>query len=40
MAGLNRRWVLYGKLLATVIVWGGSFIATKLAVREAAPAVK
>ena len=37
MAGLNRRWVLYGKLLATVIVWGGSFIATKLAVREAAP---
>lgn len=37
MAGLNRGWILYAKLVATVIAWGGSFIATKLAVREAAP---
>jgi drug/metabolite transporter (DMT)-like permease len=35
---LSQRWTVYARLLLTVVFWGGSFIATKVAVREAAPA--
>ncbi len=32
-----RRWVVILKILFAVAVWGGSFIATKIALRDAAP---
>jgi drug/metabolite transporter (DMT)-like permease len=32
-----RRWVVILKVLFAVAVWGGSFIATKIALRDAAP---
>jgi drug/metabolite transporter (DMT)-like permease len=32
-----RRWIVILKVLFAVAVWGGSFIATKIALRDAAP---
>ncbi|MFN7035233.1 MAG: DMT family transporter [Bellilinea sp.] len=33
----TRRWIVILKILFAVAVWGGSFIATKIALREAVP---
>jgi drug/metabolite transporter (DMT)-like permease len=34
---MHRPWIPYAKVLFAVSVWGASFIATKLALREVAP---
>ena len=34
---MNKQWLSYLKLTFAVIVWGGSFVATKVALREVSP---
>lgn len=36
-ASPSQRWIVILKVLFAVAVWGGSFIATKIALRDAAP---
>lgn len=34
---MNRKWIVYVEALLSVVIWGGTFIATKVTLQEASP---